>query len=504
MNRKLSLLLPFLLLLACSTFSPSPASTPQDTLPPTLEPAPETPTLAPTEPLPADTPTDPAPPTATLPPAAPTPENTPVTPQTLGPWLILITPDGAWAINADGTNLQRVLDVPILAPQNTYAMPAPHGGFAAFITGDSRWHELTLNILSLPRNLTRTISLVAPPHAIQDASLPGDPDVEASRALIELTSLAWSPDGSQLAFMGVRDGPTSDLYTFSMENYWLATLEDADKGFTRWTDGPSQGILPTWSPDARYILHAGVNTLGTGAGYDMAGVWAVDTQTGDVLDLYTPNDGAEVFDGWLDAHTFLVHSWSPVCGDANLRAFDLTTRETRSVWEGAFNGVAFDPGSGGILLTTDGYTADCTPGGQQGALLIPRGGPVQLITDQEAFLPFWGASAQLFFFRTPDAVMALYPDGTAVPLAAPEPTLPTASVEGRLAWAVPSGVWVGPVGTAPVQIFPFPASIPAWSPDGQTLFFAGEEGLFVAHSPDFVPQLVGPGLLGTGAFWVMP
>jgi dipeptidyl aminopeptidase/acylaminoacyl peptidase len=418
---------------------------------------------------------------------------------------VIITPDGAWAVNADGSGLMRVVDVPILAPQDTFAMPAPRGGFAAFITGDSRWHELTLNILVLPRNLARTIPLVAPEFAHTDDALPGDPELEAARALIELTSLAWSPDGSQLAFMGLRDGPTSDLYTFSMAEFWAVTPEDGEEGFTRWTDGLSQGILPSWSPDGRYILHAGVNTLGTGAGYDMAGVWVVDTQTGEVLDMYAPDDGAEIFVGWLDAHTFLVHSWSPVCGNENLRAFDLETGEVRALWEGAFNGVAFDPGSGGVLITSEQFLADCMPGGQAGAVYLPAGGPAALLlTDQEAFIPVWDALGQMFFFRTPDQVFAAWPNGSTKVLAAPGMDLPSASVDGRLGWALRSGVWVGTVEGEPAQIFSTPASLPVWSPDGQRLFFVAEAGLFAAHAPDFVPRLVGEGILGTGAFWVRP
>ncbi|HNB52534.1 MAG TPA: hypothetical protein PK530_11350, partial [Anaerolineales bacterium] len=421
------------------------------------------------------------------------------------PWLVIITPDGAWVVNADGSGLARVIDLPILAPQDTFAMPAPRGGFAAFITGDSRMRDLTLHILALPRNLARTIPLVAPDYAVQADALPGDPDLEAARALVELTSLAWSPDGSQLAFMGMREGPSSDLYTFSMAEFWAVTPEDGEEGFTRWTDGPSQGILPTWSPDGRYIVHAGVNTLGTGAGYDMAGVWAVDTQTGEVLDLYEPNDGAEIFVGWLDAQTFLVYSWTPVCGNENLRTFNIETGEVHSLWEGAFNGVAFDPGSGGVLITSEQFLADCMPGGQAGAGYLPGGGPASLwLTDQDAFIPVWDTSGQVFLFRTPDQVFATWPDGFSSSVPAPGMALPSVSVDGKFLWTVQSGVWVNTVDTEPVQVFPRPASLPVWSPDGQTLFFMAEEGLFAAHAPDFAPQLVGEGIFGTGAFWVRP
>ncbi|NUM43232.1 MAG: PD40 domain-containing protein [Anaerolineales bacterium] len=505
--KRITFLLPLFLALACTTFTPNTSPTPSDaTSPlPVVDPSEETLPPTSTEPAPATPPLGTPPAASLTETAAPASTPLPTTSSVLGPWLVIITPDGAWVLNADGTGIARVVSAPILAPQNTFAMPAPRGGFAAFITGDSRLRDLTLHILTLPRNLTRTIPLVAPDYAVQTDTLPGDPELEAARALVELTSLAWSPDGNLLAFMGMREGPTSDLYTFAMDEFWAVTPEDGEEGFTRWTDGPSQGILPSWSPDGRYILHAGVNTLGTGAGYDMAGVWAADTQTGEVLDLYAPNDGAEIFVGWLDAQTFLVHSWSPVCGNENLRAFDIETGEVRVLWEGAFNGVAFDPGSSGVLITSEQFLADCMPGGQAGAVYLPAGGPASLmLTDQDAFIPVWDATGQVFFFRTSDQVFAAWPNGFANVVPAPGMSLPSASVDGKFVWALPSGVWVGAADKEPRQIFSRPASLPVWSPDGQYLFFVAEEGLFVAHAPDFVPELVGEGVFGTGAFWVRP
>ncbi|GAB4578298.1 MAG: hypothetical protein Fur0022_10330 [Anaerolineales bacterium] len=486
-----------------------PTSIPDVLIVPSLTPEspPEIPTLLPTpsaqgEATPTNFPT---------PEISPTPTTEVSSSYTTGPWLVIITPDGAWVVSAEDSTLARVVDVPILAPQDTFAMPAPHGGFAAFITGNSRLQDLTLHILTLPRNLTRTIPLTLPEYAVQADALPGDPALEAARALVELTSLAWAPDGSRLAFMGMREGPTSDLYTFSMDEFWTAMPEDDAEGLIRWTDGPSQGILPNWSPDGRYILHAGVNTLGTGAGYDMAGVWVVDTLTGEVQEVYTPADGAEIFVGWQDEDTFLVHSWSPVCGNENLRAVDIPSGEIRMIWDGAFNGVAFtrEEGQGALLISVDQYLADCSPNLGPGLFLLfgPEYLGLDTIVSEEAFLPVWDAQARLFFARTADKVYAIEMDEDVIvirPLMAPEPALPSASADGKLAWALRSGIWVGSLNTETVQIFASPASLPIWSPDGQTLFFVAEEGLYAAHAPEFVPQLIGEGLLGTGAFWVQP
>ncbi len=491
----------FLVLLGAFTLgcSSAPTSTPSpsvEILPPvteTLPPASLAPSLTPTfSPIPSLAPTSP-----------PSADNGIFA----APVFVIITPDALWAIGANGTGLYKVVDDHVLAPQDTSAMPAPGGGFAAYLTGDSRLRDLTLKIVHVPRGLVYAIPLASPEYAIQEGAAQGDPEVEAARTVVERTSFAWSPDGSQLAFMGMRDGPSSDMYTFLMADFWVLTEEQALKGVqtTRWTDGPSQGISPTWSPDGRYLLHAGVHTLGTEAGSVMAGVWAVDTLTGEVIDVYTPVSGAETFVGWQDQDTFLVYSWTPECGNVNLREVDIPTRETRPVWDQPFNGVAYDPTSGGVLVTIDQFTANCVEGGQAGAVYLPGGGPAALLyTDLEAFLPVWDEIAQLFFFRTAEDVFYATPSGFADPIEAPEPSLPSVSARGDLVWASYSGVWVGKLDTVPRQIYSSPASLPVVSPDGQTVFFIAEAGLFVARAPEFVPELVGEGLLGTGAFWVNP
>ena len=447
--------------------------------------------------------------------SSPTPAGVQIDgPDATGPWLVIITPDSLWAIRANGTELSKVYDGHILAPQDASAMPAPTGGFAAFITGDSRLRGLTLNILTLPRALSLTIPLTAPEYGPQEDSSPSDPEMEAARAVVERTSFAWTSDGNQIAFLGMREGPSSDLYTFAMENFWSVNPEQVEAGIKRWTDGPSQAISPSWSPDGRYILHAGVNTLGTDAGYDMAGVWAVDTETGTVLDLYTPKESAaETFIGWQDEDTFLVHSWSPVCGNERLLSVDIPSGETHMIWEGAFNGVAFVPelGNGALLISVDQYSAHCQGSVGPGLFLLfgPDYPAPLVLLSEEVFLPVWDQVSQLFFARTTENVYAFRQDSldvfSIIQLEAPAPVLPSASRWGeRLAWALPSGVWVGALDGPPAHIFSSSASLPVWSPESETLFFVAQEGLYVAHSPDFAPQLVGEGVFGIGAFWVSP
>ena len=63
-----------------------------------------------------------------------------------------------------------------------------------------------------------------------------------------ITRVAWQPgDGRLLAFIGASNGPTADLYLYDTQT----------REITQLTDGPSQAVLPVWSPDGQYILHLG-------------------------------------------------------------------------------------------------------------------------------------------------------------------------------------------------------------------------------------------------------
>ena len=60
--------------------------------------------------------------------------------------------------------------------------------------------------------------------------------------------MAWSPDGSQLAFIGAVNGPTSDLYVYDLAEDQVRQL----------TDGLAHAANPIWSPDGKHIFHQGI------------------------------------------------------------------------------------------------------------------------------------------------------------------------------------------------------------------------------------------------------
>ncbi|HEC22208.1 MAG TPA: hypothetical protein ENI95_04755, partial [Chloroflexi bacterium] len=300
---------------------------------------------------------------------------------------------------------------------------------------------------------------------------------------------------------GAQEGPTSDLYVYSL----------VDGTITRLTDGPSQAIRPVWSPDGQYIVHAGVSTLGTGAGYGMEGVWAARADDSGVLTLYDPTEGGrmsgdEVIVGWADPQTFIVYTWDPMCGGRELRTYNIPTGEITMLWEGYFDRIAVEPEGGTALLTVSTYIAECTPGITPGAYLIPPDGTPQQVTSGAPGLLRWEPAVEGFVIDTPAGPRVVSLDGeVSIP---PAPAYPLAvSPDGRW-WAWSSGdpgsaermLWIGTTepGAELRQVFDEWVFYATWSPDGRSLFFFSDDRLYVAHAPDYGPLLIGEGMTLAG------
>jgi len=435
-----------------------------------------------------------------------------------GPWLVFSTDDALWVANANGSEasqLEKGLG------RITSPVVAPSGGYAAYITARTAdYSGLELRLLRLPSGTIKTITpltsaatAIDPNTDVED--LPGSPQMEIARAILDVPSLAWSPDGTKLAFIGAMKGASADLYVYSLSGGSIKQL----------TDGPSQGYRPTWSPDGKTIVHAGANGFGTGAGYAMAGVWAARADGSRVKTLYVPDSGDEVFVGWVSNSAFLVYSWGGGCGPYNLRTIDVETGNVTQVWSGAFSTqgleprVAYDPATGSVLIALDEFAADtfCTGDGQQqraGLYLtnIKRPNP-RYISDTGAFAHIWDNKSSLFFASIEEGAVRISANGTITALPAPTSATPVISPDGR-SWVwtnsgfgdKPAGLWVGPVGQkTPTLVFESAAHYATWSPDSQHIFFFTDDGLYATdRAGSSLALVVGVRSASGDAQWVMP
>lgn len=411
-----------------------------------------------------------------------------------GPWWTFSTAEGLFAINPDGSGLTQFHFGPINPPYARQILAAPSGGYLAYLIGES--FDATLNVFKLSGYSRVTEKPLLPSQS--------DPGMEAMRAIVEYQSFAFSPDGHSLAFMGAIDGPTSDLYLFSLDSFKT----------TRLTDGPSQGYQPVWSPDGRYIVHTGASSFGSGAGAALSGVWAAQADNSEVKALYDPSgSGSERILGWVDDQTFLVYSWDMSCGSNNLRTFNIETKESSQLWAESFRSIAYDQADGVALLSSkDG---ECGPHDGAGIYLVPTDGnvPYRIIAETPPQV-VWSPEAKLFLASGDFESWALAIDSTGqyIDLDMPQgarifPAVAPGSKD--LAWRGES-LWVGPlrgsIDNPPQEIFDDPVDTVTWAPDGQSVIFFADSGLYIAHRPDYTPILIGAGLDNRDGYsgWVMP
>ncbi len=423
-----------------------------------------------------------------------------------GPWLLSkdndnvywILPEGSITLNADK----------VVSPFAVEAMISPTGGNVAFITSPSTdgMHQLSLNIYSLSkRNVVAKIALTALKTELGPYAGPGDPAFEALRSITEFTSLAWSPDGRQLAFIGVMDGPSSDLYLYTLETGKV----------TRLTDEPSQAFEPSWSPDGKYIVQFGATAFGTGAGFSMSGVWATRPDSGASIELYTPHSSEEIGLGWAGANTFLVYSFSPACDNFNLRAVDIEPLKVRTIFSGCFNAIDFAPSSVSVVLGIAQDIADnCVCGDKvdSGLYLVKLDGSYQRLDPANFFQASWIKSASVAWGMSDKGVVAAFNQaGEAIALPTGVPVgFPLAAPGGKVwAWAVDTigtipGLWVGPPGGAAPMVSKLPVSSAVWNESGTALVFLSGDTLYAAAAPQYSPapllKVSSPGRLA----WATP
>ncbi|HNT53344.1 MAG TPA: hypothetical protein PKG95_01450 [Anaerolineaceae bacterium] len=479
-----------LLMLACAPLSLLENPTPVPILPATA-------TSSPTLMLPESSPTPTASPIPTGQPLPPSDELSPS-----GPWLIFQTEDGLWTVNADGGGLTQVFYYPVMAWS-----VSPRGREVMIISASEPYlyQGLTLWRLSFPGAQLVAVTALTNDETEPSADMgAGDPAMEAARAMVEQPNLAWSPDGQTLAFIGAMDGPTADLYTYSLLTGKISRL----------TDGPSQAYNPIWSPGGTAIAHLGVNTFGTGAGYDMAGGWVVRVADGEVFTLYNlPEDSAsEEILAWLDEQTLLLSSWDPICGPKNVRTYNYKTQATREHVPGYVYEPLAAPNGNLLYQYPADYQTFCGVTNPPGIYVLPIDDdhPTLAVPEGQG-TAIWEPALSAFLVQTDAGLIKIQPNTAQQTLPAPSrDSFPILSPNiQHWAWADTGGVWVGAYPTTSQQIFTLPAQHLVWSWRSDAVLFFTEDDtettLYRAEGPEFGPVRVlnVPAPVGS-PLWIVP
>jgi hypothetical protein len=372
---------------ATATLKPTPTATPVTpaTLPPTtilvqatatLE-ATATPeatkaaTLATTTTQPAGEPT--LAPTTTFTPeptAPPAPTDTPMVISTAtplpelaaqGPYLVYLStrPEGGQAItllNPDG-NGRKVLPL----PENAYIPDvrnavSPNGEWVSFYLGTpgqldsglldspSGTYTLTLNLMRISDGSTQQVgSLLSPDYPVNfqtaaEQAIKASPDLYkdytpeqlansmAQTFLGGIYTSGWSNSSSYLAYTAETDGPTSDLYLYTLSS----------KSIRRLSSELEQVQWLTWSSDNLRILFGTVNEYRAGRPLDNFRVVRIDGGG-------AHNIGQMGYrSGWATASVFTVYTTNEAGNFAGLANLNILTRQSTIIWAFSFLDYAFD------------------------------------------------------------------------------------------------------------------------------------------------------------------
>jgi dipeptidyl aminopeptidase/acylaminoacyl peptidase len=144
-----------------------------------------------------------------------------------------------------------------------------------------------------------------------------------------IQALAWSSDGSSLAFAGQMDGPSSDVYVFDMPT-----------GTIRRLSSDIQNVRDiTWTPDNKWVMLT--NSI-PGEIYNSATLHRLDP-TGATVGHAPSLERGTWWGGiqWVSARQYLMtHFYDGAIAD--LWLLDIETGQTTQLWVGPYEAYTFD------------------------------------------------------------------------------------------------------------------------------------------------------------------
>ncbi len=418
-----------------------------------------------------------------------------------GERLLAITDSGIWVVNGLTKEAVQISYDLLDAPSDLNMGMSPDKKLFAYITG---FGGASINPLLVVLDIEKRIpilqlELTGPIIQPSMEDTHGDPAFEAFGAMQYSDSLAWSPDGTRLAFIAARDGDSADIYLFNR----------SDNSVARLTDEAGHAAALHWSPDGQFLQYVSVNTFGTGAGSDMAGLWVYDFKSSQAQLLETLDSNGEEFVVWMDNSRFLINSIGRLCGGSyNLRIVDAASSDQQVIVGEGFTAVAYDPENqfGMFSIAYDYDNCGSSEPLEIGLMIFGESVPVlgadgpisgeigrkkfeQVTAYGIDFIP----QGNLFTVYGDEGLQYIYYNGQYGYISLeirPEVKglIPYPSPTGDYwAWASPmnTGLWITENNSNPVELSPLFTGSPLWSQDGQGLYFFESNRLFLSSAPQF-------------------
>jgi WD40 repeat protein len=399
-----------------------------------------------------------------------------------GPWLVYRSDAGLIAVNPDGSGRTLVaepthLGIPYYDIDiRTHASPS--GGWLALMIFEDPHPDYgpALSLVHLPDGEARSIGPLMSPEleAEHRAGLEILGPAYQAFTAVTMDTFAWSPDGTALAFVSAQDGPSSDLYLYTLSSGELRRL----------TSGPNQTATPTWSPDGQWIVHQEVVNFGTGDGGKLGAVWAAAADGSKVVRLYEPAQSVEeAFLAWTGPDSLVVYSMI-LDGSHDARVVHPDTGATETLVGGYFDEIAIDPSSGVLAFTVSDFVASFTDR-EAGFYLQPVSGEEpQRVEPGDWQRLTWSPETSSFYASGPDGLLSVSPQGES--RLQNDCGFVAASADGQhlAVWGI--GYW----GTVPgVRLYSptlesegMPTSEPIdvllWRLDSQGLFYVADGALY--------------------------
>jgi hypothetical protein len=420
-------------------------------------------------------------------PLQPTNTSAPASLNASGPYILFKGQGGIWITNPDGS-------FPTLVSENEGVGDlrraiSPTGDRLALVTQNDQ--GLDLVIVQVPGGAMETITHLISMTREEEVTNPTSQKAFATYAIRDYQNVAWQPgEGRLLAFTGAISGPSADLYLYDTQTQEITQL----------TSGPSQAILPDWSPDGQFILNFGVSWVppfgGAIIGFNqLDGVWAVRVSDGKVITLPKPKGNLPDFVGWQDGSHYITYDTDNECNSINLRSVDVASGETTPIMDYPFyTFIDRSPENGAFLFSS---APGCSNSLGEGTYLLVTGqSPPTRLLDKRSWAIRWLPESKLFF-AYPEALISSDGIKRYDPPLYDKSYKPAVSMAGYQAWEVIENyqgrVMVRIPGEEWKTILNGSVNQMIWDPvSGRTLLISLEDGsLYAASYPDFSPRLMG-------------
>ncbi len=318
-----------------------------------------------------------------------------------------------------------------------------------------------------------------------------DPQNEALRAVGMGGAVAWRPDGSKLAYVGAQDGGTASVYSYDISSRQNTRLASSTGSF----------YDVFWSPDGNWLLGYSADCFGTGAGFDMDGVYKIDAATGSMSAAYPLSEysSGEDFLGWAGGHIALLSSYDPNVGLRSLFALDLETGEKIAILNDFFYKFATSV-EGVVAVAVDPDYANDPE--RDGLLLFKSDGSLLYHLPDVYVLDvaFSDALGQFLMLTTAGEIFRVPLDGSDATLLTQGTDLPVFAADGKT-WVnyAADGVYIQTLDGSKTLLSPLQGTDAVWTPDGSLFITLGEDvygdatTVFFALTPQaeaLVPLLV--------------